>query len=93
MTNAAYDLMRAEGFFEQHPTREIALLQLTRGEVTDNSWGFRFGNSNQWWAAINEELQAAFTGKKSVQEALDASVERGNKILRQYEQINAGASN
>lgn len=93
VTNAAYDLMRAEGFFEQHPTREIALLQLTRGEVTDNSWGFRFGNSNQWWAAINEELQAAFTGKKSVQEALDASVERGNKILRQYEQINAGASN
>ncbi|MCR4268309.1 extracellular solute-binding protein [Nitratireductor sp. ZSWI3] len=90
VTNAAYELMAAEGFFQKHPTREIALLQLTRGEPSDNSWGFRFGNSNQWWAVINEELQAAFSGKKSVQEALDSSVERGNKILRQYEQINVG---
>lgn len=93
VTNAAYDLMTSEGFFDEHPTREIALIQLTRGTPTDNSWGFRFGNSNQWWAGINEELQAAFTGQKSVQEALDASVERGNRILRQYEQLNARTGN
>jgi sn-glycerol 3-phosphate transport system substrate-binding protein len=90
VTNAAYDLMTERGLFEQSPTREIAILQLLRGEPTDNSWGFRFGNSNQWWAAINEELQAAFAGQKTVQEALDASVARGNEILRQFERINAG---
>jgi sn-glycerol 3-phosphate transport system substrate-binding protein len=90
VTNAAYDLMTERSLFQQSPTREIAILQLLRGEPTDNSWGFRFGNSNQWWAAINEELQAAFAGQKTVQEALDASVVRGNEILRQFERINAG---
>ena len=82
--------MLERGFFEQHPTREIALQQLTRGDgPTDNSWGFRFGNASQWWAIINEELEAVFTDQKSVQDALDSSVERGNVILRQYEQLNA----
>jgi sn-glycerol 3-phosphate transport system substrate-binding protein len=88
VTNAAYELMKDKKFFEKHPTRETAILGLIRGETTDNSWGFRFGNSNQYWAAVNEELQAAFTGKKSVQEALDAAVDRGNKVLRQYENLN-----
>lgn len=93
VTHAAYDKLKTDGFFKEHPTREIALLQLTRGgEPSDNSWGMRFGNSNQWWAVIQEELQAAFTGQKTVQEALDSSVERGNKILRQYEQLNAGVN-
>lgn len=91
VTQAAYDLLTEQGFFEEHPTREIALLQLTRGgEPTDNSWGMRFGNSNQWWAVIKEELQAAFTDQKTVQEALDDSAARGNEILRQYEQLHAG---
>lgn len=88
VTNAAYDLLKSQHFFEEHPTREMAILGLTRGEPTDNSWGFRFGNSNQYWAAINEEFQAAFAGEKSVQEALDTAVERGNKVLRQYENLN-----
>lgn len=91
VTNAAYDLLKEEGFFDEHPTREIALLQLTRGGTpTDNSWGMRFGNSNQWWAGMKEEMQAAFTGQKTVQQALDDSVARGNQILRQYEQLHAG---
>jgi sn-glycerol 3-phosphate transport system substrate-binding protein len=56
--------MKNKDFFKNHPTRETAILGLIRGETTDNSWGFRFGNSNQYWAAINEELQAAFIGEK-----------------------------
>lgn len=88
VTNAAYDLMKSQDFFKKNPTREVAILGLIRGATTDNSWGFRFGNSNQYWAAVNEEFQAIFSGKKSVQEGLDAAVERGNKILRQYEKLN-----
>lgn len=90
VTNAAYELMTEKGFFEEHPTREIALKQLNRAEPTPNSRGFRFGNSNQWWAILLEDLQAAFTDKMSVQAALDDSVARGDKILRQFEQLNAG---
>ena len=90
VTNAAYEQMKAEGYFEAHPTREIAILQLERGEPTDNSRGFRFGNHNQTGAIMLEELQAVWTGQKTPQEALDSSVARGNQILRQYEQLNAG---
>ena len=80
--------MKSKDFFKKHPTREVAILGLVRGETTDNSWGFRFGNSNQYWAAVNEEFQAIFAGEKSVQDGLDAAVARGNKVLRQYEQLN-----
>ena len=35
--------------------------------------------------AIEDELEQAFAGQKSAQSALDAAVERGNKLLRQFE--------
>lgn len=91
VTNAAYELMADQGFFEEYPTREIALLQLTRHEPTENSRGMRFGNSNQWWAVLLEELEAVWTDQKSAQDALDSSVARGNEILRQFEQLHAGS--
>ncbi|WMT87165.1 extracellular solute-binding protein [Pelagibacterium sp. 26DY04] len=90
VTTAAYEQMAAEGYFEEHPTREIAILQLSRGEPNENSRGFRFGNHNQTTAILVEEMQAIWTGQKTVQEALDSSVARGNVILRQYEQLHAG---
>jgi sn-glycerol 3-phosphate transport system substrate-binding protein len=90
VTNAAYEKMKSEGYFKEHPTREIALLQLNRGEPNDNSRGFRFGNHNQSTAILLEELEGVWIGKKSVQEALDSSVARGNQILRQYEKLHAG---
>jgi len=90
VTTAAYEAMKAQGYFEEHPTREIAILQLSRGTPNENSRGFRFGNHNQTGAIMLEELQAVWTGQKSVQDALDSAVARGNEILRQYERINGG---
>ena len=42
------------------------------------------------WACdvIEDELEQAFAGKKSAQQALDAAVERGNRLLRQFERAN-----
>jgi sn-glycerol 3-phosphate transport system substrate-binding protein len=90
VTTAAYEAMKAEGYFRQHPTREIAIQQLSRGTPNENSRGFRFGNHNQTGAIMLEELQAVWTGQKTPQVALDSSVSRGNQVLRQYEKINAG---
>ena len=90
VTNTAYEQMKSEGYFKEHPTREIALLQLNRGEPNENSRGFRFGNHNQSTAILLEELEGVWIGKKGVQEALDSSVTRGNQILRQYEKLHAG---
>ena len=37
---------------------------------------------------IDEELEHAFSGKKSAREALDSAVARGNRLLRQFERAN-----
>ena len=90
LTNAAYQLAKKEGYYDANPTREIAVLQLSRGTPTANSLGFRFGNFTQTTFALREEMEAVMTGKKTPQQALDDSVRRGNEILRQYEKLNAG---
>lgn len=90
VTTAAYEAAKAQGYYQKNPTREIAVLQLMRGTPSDNSLGFRIGNSNQINVAIMEEVSAAFLGKKPVQQALDDAVARGNESLRRYEQLNAG---
>jgi sn-glycerol 3-phosphate transport system substrate-binding protein len=90
LTNAAYQLAKKEGYYAANPTREIAVLQLSRGTPTANSLGFRFGNFTQTTFALREEMEAVMTGKKTPQQALDDSVRRGNEILRQFEKLNAG---
>jgi sn-glycerol 3-phosphate transport system substrate-binding protein len=37
---------------------------------------------------IDEELEHVFKGKQSAQTALDTAVERGNRLLRQFERAN-----
>ncbi len=90
LTGKAYQAAKAEGYYEKNPTREIAVLQLSRGTPSANSIGFRFGNFTQTMFAQREEVEAVFTGKKSPQQAMDDAVRRGNDILRQYEKLNAG---
>ncbi|GGH16330.1 ABC transporter substrate-binding protein [Alsobacter metallidurans] len=90
VTSAAYAAAKAEGYYKDKPTREIAVLQLMRGTPSDNSRGFRLGNSAQANIAIKEEIMAGLLGQKPVQKAMDMAVERGNQVLRQFEKVNAG---
>lgn len=90
VTTTAYEALKKEGYFEQHPTRAIAIEQLMRKPNSDNSMGFRFGNSNQANVMIMEEVMAAALGQKTTQDALDAAVLRGNEVLRRFEKLNAG---
>jgi len=62
--------------------------QLTNKAPTANSKGLRFGNFVQGRTVIEEELEAAFAGKKEAKTALDDAVRRGNEILRQFEAAN-----
>lgn len=89
-TNAAYAMARAEGWYTQRPTQELAVLQLSRGTPTPNSLGFRFGNFTQTMMAQREEAERAFAGQKSPQAAMDDAVARGNEILRRFERLNQG---
>jgi sn-glycerol 3-phosphate transport system substrate-binding protein len=90
ITNKAYQLAKAEGYYKTSPTREIAILQLNRGTPTPNSQGFHFGNFTQTTFALRQEMEAVMANKKTPQQGLDDAVRRGNEILRQFEKLNAG---
>lgn len=88
ITNAAYELGQSQGYYEANPGSDIAINQITRGTPTANSKGLRFGNLTQARDAIDAEFEAMLAGQKTAQQALDAAVERGNQILRDFEAAN-----
>jgi sn-glycerol 3-phosphate transport system substrate-binding protein len=85
ITRAAFDLTRAQGFYDRNPGTSIAIEQITLKPPTENSKGLRLGSFTLIRDAIDDELEQAFSGKKTAQAAMDSAVERGNKLLRQFE--------
>ncbi|MES2749901.1 MAG: sn-glycerol-3-phosphate ABC transporter substrate-binding protein UgpB [Pseudomonadota bacterium] len=85
ITKAAYAKAKADGFYKDQPYLETPLLELTNKEPTANSRGLRLGNMVQLRDIWAEEIEGALAGKKTAKEALDASVTRGNAMLRQFE--------
>jgi sn-glycerol 3-phosphate transport system substrate-binding protein len=88
ITRAAFDLTRAQGFYDRNPGTAISIEQITLKIPTDNSKGLRLGSFVLIRDVIDEELEQAFSGKKTAQEALDSAVARGNRLLRQFERAN-----
>lgn len=88
ITRAAFDLTRAQGFYDRNPGAAISIEQMTLKPPTDNSKGIRLGSFVLIRDVIDEELEEAFSGKRSAQAALDYAVERGNRLLRQFERAN-----
>jgi sn-glycerol 3-phosphate transport system substrate-binding protein len=85
ITRAAFDLTRSQGFYDRIPGAAISIEQITLKPPTENSKGLRLGSFVLIRDAIEDEMEQAFAGKKSAQEALDSAVERGNRMLRQFE--------
>jgi sn-glycerol 3-phosphate transport system substrate-binding protein len=88
ITRAAFDLTRAQGFYDRNPGTAISIEQITLNPPTENSRGVRLGSFVLIRDVIDDELEHAFSGKKSAQAALDSAVERGNRLLRQFERAN-----
>ena len=88
ITSAAADATRAAGFYEENPGTDVAVIQMTTNEPTANSKGLRLGSFDQIRGIIDEELEAVWAGDKDAQTALDSAVERGNSLLRRFEQAN-----
>jgi sn-glycerol 3-phosphate transport system substrate-binding protein len=85
VTKAAYELSRAQGFYEHNAEAAIAIEQINHKPPTENSRGLRLGSFVLIRDAIEDELEQAFAGKKSANMALDSAVARGNDLLRQFE--------
>jgi sn-glycerol 3-phosphate transport system substrate-binding protein len=88
VTRAAFDLTRAQGFYDRNPGTAISIEQITMNPPTENSRGVRLGSFVLVRDVIDDELEQAFSGKKSAQAAMDSAVERGNRLLRQFERAN-----
>lgn len=88
ITTAAGELTREQGFYEANPGTDVAVIQMTAKEPTANSKGLRLGSFDQIRGIIDEELEAVWSGDKDAQTALDSAVERGNQLLRRFEQAN-----
>ena len=88
VTRAAYELTRSQGFYDRNPGASIATEQITMKPPTVNSRGVRLGSFVLVRDAIEDELELVFSGKKSAQAALHSAVERGNRLLRQFERAN-----
>jgi sn-glycerol 3-phosphate transport system substrate-binding protein len=89
ITNAAYKMTEASGFYKEKPGTDIAVSQMIR-KVTDKSRGIRLGNYVQIRAVEDEELEQVWNGKKTAKEALDDIVKRGNEHLARFEAANKG---
>ena len=88
ITQAAADLTREQGFYETSPGTDVAVIQMTANAPTSNSKGLRLGSFDQIRTIIDEELEAVWAGDKDAQTALDSAAERGNALLRRFEQAN-----
>jgi sn-glycerol 3-phosphate transport system substrate-binding protein len=88
ITRAAFDLTRAQGFYDRNPGAAISIEQMTLKPPTENSKGIRLGSFVLIRDVIDDELEHVFSGKRSAQVALDLAVERGNRLLRQFERAN-----
>jgi len=85
ITHAAAELTKKQGFYDENPGTDVAILQMTRAAPTENSKGLRLGNFVQIRDVVNEELEAIWNGSKTAQQGLDDAVSRGNALLRRFE--------
>ncbi|SES35545.1 carbohydrate ABC transporter substrate-binding protein, CUT1 family [Tranquillimonas rosea] len=88
ITEAAYELSRDQGYYDENPGADTAIEQITLNAPTENSKGLRFGNYVQIRNVIDEEFQNLLSGDKTAQEALDSLVERGNQLIDDFAQAN-----
>ena len=87
ITMAAYELTEKSGFYKQNPGTDVAVTQMIR-KTTDKSRGIRLGNFVQIRTIVDEETEQVWSGKKSVKDALDTAIKRGNEQLERFEKAN-----
>ena len=88
LTIASFELTEKSGYYKENPGTEVAVTQMIRN-TTDKSRGIRLGNFVQIRTIIDEETEQIWSGKKSVKEALDSAVSRGNEQLERFQKANS----
>jgi sn-glycerol 3-phosphate transport system substrate-binding protein len=84
VTFAGYELSKQQGYYTKNIGADIPVEQLARGSITPNTKGLRLGRLPEIRNIIQEELEKALQGGQTAQQALDVSVTRGNKVLKEF---------
>ena len=92
VTKTGFDFMKANGFYDKAPYkgRETAIAQLSVDPAGSGPGGIRLGNFLQIRGELSNGLQEIFSNKATVQQGLDEAVQRGNTILRRFEETYKG---
>ena len=94
VTKSTYQALLDEGFYSKAPyiNRDIAMKSLTFTEPGPLTRGIRLGGMIQIRAEWQAEVEAALAGQKTMKEALDTAVSRGNEVLARFARTYAGKS-
>ncbi len=90
VTRAAYELTEKAGFYRDNPGHQIAIRQLLLNQPTRESRGIRLGDFQNIRLILEEELEGVWDGKVEPKLALDRAAERGDVLLRRFEQAQRG---
>jgi sn-glycerol 3-phosphate transport system substrate-binding protein len=94
VTRTAFEQVRATGFYNQpaNAGADVPIQQMLRGggQMTENSMGIRLGGFVEIRTIIQEEMERAFQGQQTAEQALANATTRGNVVLRNFERQNRG---
>jgi sn-glycerol 3-phosphate transport system substrate-binding protein len=89
VTRSAYEASKQAGYYRQNPGADIPIEQMLRGgDPTPNSRGIRLGGFIEIRNIIQEEMERAFQGQVTPEQALASANTRGNQVLRNFERTN-----
>jgi sn-glycerol 3-phosphate transport system substrate-binding protein len=90
VTFGGFEKSKADGFYTKQIGADLSIAQLARGKVTPNSRGLRLGRLAEIRNILYEETEKALQGQQTGQAALDNAVQRGNKVLRDFQKSVGG---
>ena len=83
VTNAAYELTKASGYYQKNPNAEVGVKQLS---LPDGEWakGYRLGFYPQIREVMNREFDNIFAGSSSVEQSLDKVETESSQLLKRF---------
>ncbi|MEM7630677.1 MAG: extracellular solute-binding protein [Pseudomonadota bacterium] len=83
ITEAAYEMAKADGYYDETPQAEVGISQLTL-PAGDNTRGYRMGFYVQIRDVMNREYGRILNGEASVDEAFDIIEREANQLLDRF---------
>ncbi len=87
VSDPGYQLSQQQGFYQQHPESEVAIKQMLKNPPLPYTQGLRLGYMPQIRTVMDEELENVWTGQKTPEQALNSAVQRGDRLLKRFQQV------